>query len=311
MMAFNRVDRDEEERLMTILYVVGNGFDRHHKMATSYVDFGEFLSRNQREVRTLLDDYFPTYDEHFWHHFEEELAHFDVEMLVQNLEHFIVPYSADDWSDAYHHDYEYELDRVVEGLSEGLLSAFTEWVGQIALPSPYSLAVPQARIDPTARFINFNYTRTLQELYRVPDDRIWHIHGVAGGTEPLVLGHAWLPSTTETQYAQLDLERDDTRFIGGALIIDEYFKKTFKPTAKIIAENAARFASFHDVDDIRVLGHSLSDVDLPYLQAIASNVGPNAAWRISFRGEPTAVQQQFLKIASAKRATFWSSLPEV
>jgi hypothetical protein len=183
----------EEERSMTILYVIGNGFDRHHKMATSYVDFGEFLSCKHREVRRLVDNYFATYDEYFWHHFEEELAHFDVEMLVQDLEHFIVPYSADDWSDAYHHDYEYELDRAVEGLSKGLLTAFTDWVGQIALPD--GLAVPQARIDPAARFINFNYTRTLQELYRVPDDRVWHIHGVAGGTEPLVLGHAWLPST--------------------------------------------------------------------------------------------------------------------
>src|SRR5690606_9079464 len=38
-------------------------------------------------------------------------------------------------------------------------------------------AWPQA--TPGARFINFNYTDTLQRLFGMPDTQVWHIHGAA------------------------------------------------------------------------------------------------------------------------------------
>jgi len=47
-------------------------------------------------------------------------------------------------------------------------------------------------IDPTAFFLTFNYTPSLQELYGVPDRRILHIHGEANLPDSdLILGHAW------------------------------------------------------------------------------------------------------------------------
>jgi len=227
-----------------------------------------------------------------------------------NSEHLIVSYGAEEWSDSFHHDYAFELDRVVEALSEGLLGAFAEWINQIAVPAATSLTVPPARIDPSAHFINFNYTNTLQQLYDVPSAQVWHIHGAAAESAPLVLGHGWRPKPTETRVAHLDLEQEDTRVIEGAQIIDRYFERSFKPTAQIIADNAARFAALANVDDIRVLGHSLSDVDLPYLERIATSVRPTAKWRISCRGESTSLETQFAKFASPTRATF-CPLPEV
>jgi hypothetical protein len=67
-----------------------------------------------------------------------------------------------------------------------------------------------------------------------------------------------------------------TRVIEGAAIIDRYFEQSFKPTARIIADHANRFASLSDVDDVRVMGHSLSDVDLPYLAQVTAHVRPHA-----------------------------------
>ena len=289
---------------MTALYIIGNGFDRHHGMATDYRKFGDYLRKTDRELSGFLDEYLPVYEDDFWWHFEAHLASFDADTLIENSEQFIVPYSADDWSDAFHHDYAYELERVVGALSEGLLKAFSAWIKRVAIPSPASLTAPKARIDPSARFINFNYTETLQRLYSVPDPQIWHIHGTAAGDGKLILGHGWRPKAAETYSSRLDPERDDTRVLDGAEIIDRYFKSTFKPTEKIIAENAGRFAAIADVDDIRVLGHSLSDVDLPYLRTIAASVGRGAQWRISFHGDPASVQEQFGKFADPKDATF-------
>lgn len=290
---------------MTTLYVVGNGFDRHHGMATSYVDFGKFLSRHHQVIRDLLDRYFSTDEESFWHHFEEELASFDADGLIDDNSCFLSSYADENWSDSGHHDYEYELTRAVEGLSTGLLGAFTEWVQRICIPSRRDLGrAVLNRIDPTALFLNFNYTRTLQELYDVPDQRVWHIHGIVGQAEPLVLGHGWLPKADQTFSARLDPERDDVRVVDGARVVDDYFKRTFKPTDKIIAANLNAFTRLGDVDDIRVLGHSLADVDLPYLQRIASSVRTGTQWRIGYHRDQSDMRKQFPKIASAGRATY-------
>jgi len=93
-------------------------------------------------------------------------------------------------------------------------------------------------------------------------------------------------------------ERDDTRFIEGASIIDRYFELSFKPTERIIADNERRFAALSDVDDIRVLGHSLSDVDRPYLQKIAACVRPAVQWRVSCRNTSAALEDRFATFAS-------------
>jgi len=74
------------------LYIIGNGFDMHHGIKSSYWDFGK------------LTDFLPSY-------------------------------GADDWSDSGHHDYQYEVGRVVEALSRTLLSHFSDWIRQLAIPT--------------------------------------------------------------------------------------------------------------------------------------------------------------------------------
>lgn len=295
---------------MTVLYIVGNGFDRHHGMATRYQDFGRFLKQHNRRVSKLLDEYLPTHEgDDFWNHFEARLADFDAETLVENFEQFIVSYGADDWSDANHHDYGYEVDKVVSSLSEDLSEAFTQWVHQIEVPR-YLDARLKARVDPRCRFISFNYTDTLQRLYEVPDGRVWHIHGNARRNDRLILGHAWNRTGKEKWAAQYDPDRDDPRQLEGASIIDRYFAKTFKPTDTIIAENTENFAGLHDVTAVHVLGHSLADVDLPYLRKVAESIKPAAQWRISYYGTPDTAQIQSAKFVDSRRTSFWL-LPEV
>ncbi|URL59864.1 bacteriophage abortive infection AbiH family protein [Luteibacter flocculans] len=295
---------------MTLLYVIGNGFDLHHRMSSSYDHFREYLKRHHRDIYRLVEEYFPAFEDDFWSHFEERLADFNAETLVENSEHLVVSYGAKDWSDSYHHDYAYELEKVVEAISEGLLTAFTQWVRTIVIPPMSSLMVPRARIDPSARFINFNYTSTLQLLYGVPESQVWHIHGSATSSEPLVLGHAWKPWLNETWSARVDSEDTDTRVIDGARILDEYFQTSFKDTASIIASNTRRFAALADVSEIRVLGHSLGKVDQPYFAKIAACVPQNVRWRISYFDGLDDLKTNFEQFAPLNPATFLQ-LPEV
>ena len=41
-----------------------------------------------------------------------------------------------------------------------------------------------------ALFINFNYTKTLEDLYRIPEKQVFHLHGVIDGGK-FIFGHGF------------------------------------------------------------------------------------------------------------------------
>lgn len=94
-----------------ILYIIGNGFDLHHGISSSYTAFGKYLKHVDPGTHGQLERYFSVDDE-FWWQFEAQLQYLDTDLLLQDAEAFLPSYGAEDWSDAGHHDYEYELDRV-------------------------------------------------------------------------------------------------------------------------------------------------------------------------------------------------------
>jgi hypothetical protein len=74
---------------MNKLYIIGNGFDLHHGLLTSYSDFEQYLKVN--DVR-LLDNlnkyYFLNNSKSLWSHFEENLANLDKEGLLDYLNEY-------------------------------------------------------------------------------------------------------------------------------------------------------------------------------------------------------------------------------
>lgn len=64
--------------------------------------------------------------------------------------------------------------------------------------------------------------------------------------------------------------------------ISRYYSATFKGTSKIIEDNNNFFSRLTNIDEIYILGHSLSDVDLPYFKKLRESVDPNAKWTVSF-----------------------------
>src|SRR3954454_534840 len=95
------------------LFIIGNGFDLHHGIPSRYSDFGKYLASADPSILRLIREYLFV-DEDFWNCFETRLATFDSDNVIQYAEQFLVPYSADEWRDAYHHDFEYEIQQVVE-----------------------------------------------------------------------------------------------------------------------------------------------------------------------------------------------------
>lgn len=271
---------------MTKLFIIGNGFDIHHGIKSRYTDFAKWLETVDREVHGAVEEFLPTWVDaegnvqNAWSDLENNLEHFDTDQLLEYGKNFLPSYGADDWSEAGHHDFEFELDRVISALSVGLHRNFVRWLGTLFIPA--QTPFPVRTIDPRSKFFNFNYTPTIQTVYGATD--VLHIHGsLADATSQIVLGHGWTPGAEDRLEDRID-EDTDTRVAGGYRLIDDYFRKTFKPTSEIIQRNQAFFTGLGDVSEVFVFGHGLAEVDAPYFAEMLKNLPELASWTISYYG---------------------------
>jgi hypothetical protein len=266
------------------LYIIGNGFDIYHGINSRYSDFKHYIHNTEYSIYDLIEEYIPV--EENWSDLEAALADIDVDSVVENASDFLVSYGADDWSDAYHHDYQYEVNRIIEGLSGSLKTHFGEWIRQLEIPNIASLQVHPIHLNTDARYLTFNYTSSLTDIYGIPDSCILYIHGEAKKEEDLVLGHAWNPTEIPSLNNVPDPELMDTRVMEGNEIINSYFGHTFKNSKKIIEENANYFEGLSGLLNIYVLGHSLSHVDEAYFREIVANIDlTEVKWVVTYYGD--------------------------
>lgn len=273
------------------LYIIGNGFDIYHGISSRYSDFKNYLYLTDRPLHDLIEEFIPA--DEYWSDLEAALADIDIDHVVENASQLLVSYGADDWSDSYHHAYQYETRRIIEGLSITLKSRFGKWIRQLEIPNLDDLPVPQLRLQSVAQYLTFNYTSTLTDLYQIPSSRILHIHGEAKKEQELILGHAWNPIEIPLSNEVSDSESMDTRVMEGNEIINGYFGATFKDSKKIISENRMFFGWLTEVSKIVVLGHSLSQVDEIYFKEIAANIDINkVSWAVTYYGDDERERHQ-------------------
>lgn len=267
------------------LYVIGNGFDLWHGIPSSYAQFKEYVRQHDQELFAAVDNYLPADED--WSDLESALAELDVYSILDALSCFMTPYGADDWSEAGHHDFQYEVELVAQCLSSGLKARFSEWIRTLVIPTPSTATRCLKGIDADAAFLTFNYTSTLEDLYAVPDSHVLHIHGEARQLDgQLILGHAWNPEQRRSLNDRPDIEDIDTRLMEAHWILDEFFSQTFKPSEQLIREHKTFFNQLGAIETVHVLGHSLSDVDLAYIHALLSVPSVAAArWYVACRSE--------------------------
>lgn len=260
------------------LYIIGNGFDIYHGINSRYTDFKEYVQAIDYELFQTLQEYFNT--DELWSDFEETLAHIDTDMIIDDASNYLVSYSANDWSDADHHSYQFEIERALDLVTTKLKTHFTNWILQLKIPS-----IPQINIDSNSIFLNFNYTNTLEKIYKATPEKIFYIHNKAVDEDStLILGHSRQFNSGES-FSKFNDEDSDPRVAQGNDLIDDYFKKTYKDTDTIIQENLTFFNSLVDIYEVYVLGHSISPVDIKYFELVKESVNSKATWTISYYRE--------------------------
>lgn len=266
------------------LFVIGNGFDLHHRLLTSYGDFKEYLEGVDGTLVDELDSIlsekgFDPDDVEKWSRLEQFLAEFP-NMDFEQLEEKAFDGAEQDMDRAgYWHDPGYIAETESGKLCDLLIavkSNFKEWVDSICVDK---IQRDKSLIFPNdAYFLNFNYTKTLEQVYGISEERVLHIHN---GNDEYVLGHNQekeIPYPNEEnlipgENGNLVSGDNDSRDADVRRALNKAYLSVYnayyKNTSELLRKNAAWLKSVSDAHEIVFMGLSMGNEDFPYLDFIS------------------------------------------
>ena len=279
---------------MKSLYIIGNGFDCYaHDMKTKYTDFKEYLINRFPKYKSSLDGILETttmpdggevYDmdevtgsiirtiddcpNTGWGNLEECLGSEFISYIAYENEwaYQVVDFELDDneiFRSVYNNE---DVSNSIVGAYQILMKLFQDWVFNELAYIDYR-KIQKLKKKPSFRrsiFLSFNYTSTLEEIYKVSKADICHIHGDASDkTSQIYFGHG-----------------DDEEFKGFIqyIGIDDAFnmlkKSLRKNTRQAIEGNNEFFEKLSHINKIYSYGFSFSDVDMVYIEEICKYIEP-------------------------------------
>ena len=261
------------------LYVIGNGFDMMHGAKSSYYDFNKTIGRNS-QLRFCLEHFLDVED--LWADFEGALSKIRVDMMCSPyiIDMFLESMGAYD-EDAGAAEF-YGAAEMAAGpiitMNEELRKRFEAWIRRIETGTEDRPLAPLIKKD--GKFLSFNYTEFLEDLYGIEEQNICYIHGCRRKKkgfpgERLILGH--MPGASDSQYDFKDnyrgIPRKHTQLVYDAQQIalnhvvqaDEELTKNCQD---IISKHIDFFEGLFDLDYIITIGHSLYPVDWDYFEKI-------------------------------------------
>jgi hypothetical protein len=258
------------------LYIIGNGFDLHHSIKTSYSHFHLYIKSNYPNLIEFLDNYFDLQVDSLglWNQFEKDLGTFNSSLFWED--HCQIDLQDDDLQYSNFYGLEDELKEVSKDFLELLRSAFVEWITNTEI-----ISKPKIKLDKTANFLTFNYTRLLEDYYNISDQQILHLHGHIESDE-LIIGHN-IDLEVETE---LDKYGDSNRtMLSDSEAISKSIIYNFrKPVEKLIKAHQEFFNSVESFEIIYVFGHSLNEIDQPYFAEIIKKQKAKK-WKVSYHNE--------------------------
>lgn len=230
-----------------------------------------------------------------WWNFEEALAHLNRSFLLDSASIWL-PDNWDEDKNSYSELYYAEDHARNDGeiLWNDIVKAFRKWVYTIKWGKDCDSN--KLMLDTYARFITFNYTPFLETRYGIGREQIIYIHGkqTESKNSPII-GHRDVDTfdewykTAPKRYKKF-YQGDNSYLPEVSMMtegIENYFEVSKKPVSRIINQHKDFFLDLYDIDNIYVLGHSLNDVDMPYIQTIMSSMDypEECHWHISYFSE--------------------------
>lgn len=274
------------------LVIIGNGFDIMHGVKSSYWEFQKTIGKNN-PLRWEMETYLDTGD--LWSNLEDSLGRLNYSM-------FLNPYVIDMWLDVYGAydpdcqaaDFTAAVEEAIAptfNIPRELNSRFKKWVKILKVESddrPFSM------LHGGYKVLNFNYTEFIETLYGAKRENVCYIHGCrktekGKKSDEIILGHK--PGMEEEQWDKVELKpfkfkNPYKRYIMEAAMETAareaawYDESTTKKCGDIIKNHKDFFDGLSSIEEVFVIGHSLSEVDYPYFEKVRSRC--DAKWHIGY-----------------------------
>ena len=251
------------------LYIIGNGFDLHHGLNTSYSSFRDNCAKKSTILWGVLTEIYgdSVNEDMWWSDFEEMLA----KIHYLNLVHT-------------HNGDAMGAMKVQKLLNGTIPPFFGGWIRDLNHKTQIDESL---NINPRSLFFTFNYTLTLENVYHVKAENVWHIHGSIKDVDNIVVGH---DSDERKLFVEYIAYKDESESIRSD-IADNIIKMAANGAKNVnirIANHEAEFSSlYQNIKHIIVMGFSFNDIDKPYIEAIMNtntNVG-SVDWTIYYHSD--------------------------
>lgn len=285
------------------LFIIGNGFDKAHGLPTGYMDFRDYLEKEDYEYLAALESpygYVPEskrdhVEKYLWKEFENNLSDINEDEIVDMANSIDMGLEGGDvdiedtlnvyWEDRY-------------GYIQKLNDYILQWVKQI--DSNVCKKTTKIDTDNDDYFLSFNYTLLLEQVYDIDSSDVLHIHGSIEqrDMEP-VIGHGNSQKIYEAKVkaetaSENYWEKDSSIYKA----LSNYYERTMKDVQSFLSLNSYFFQRLAKVDCIYILGHSLGDVDMPYFKKIEDSVCRDAKWKVCYfdKDEEQTLKNKLIEI---------------
>lgn len=238
------------------LYIIGNGFDLHHGLKTSYLNFRDDYVKKKCSIlwNDLLDIYgsAPQNDNLWWKDFENMLGKVDYESLSQSRNGDALGFIK------------------VRNLMKGKLPPlFGSWIKTVDRQIVLNKIILMDEFDANALFFTFNYTLLLEKAYHVKEETVWHIHGTIKHPDDIVVGH----DADAGQLVKYTQEYNEDQLKISTSYADNINQEALNGAKKVRNRIYLQEDKFYQYSNIRhyvSMGFSFNDIDMPYIEKMWS-----------------------------------------
>lgn len=275
---------------MKNLYLIGNGFDLHHGMKSGYTHYMDYLKKEDAKLYNRIIELYPDADKwEWWSNFEDNLGYPDYQKFITDVE--LANEELDNDRAAYWDNQRGTTDvkDIMGGLLGDIKTSFHKWVSKKTGTPDEKRQLVLEKED--CLYINFNYTKTLEELYGI--NNVCHIHGVVSDAlkdERFILGHACTKQKTQENIVDWlgesyeDGLPSDMQIATRTEVVNQ-MDVMYKNTSAIIQKNKQLFEDMADVETVFIFGLSFGPVDMDYLKEVVMSVPKSAEYIISYYSE--------------------------
>lgn len=276
------------------LYICGNGLDIHHGLRTSYPYYRKWLIDNG--YKKIVDDYEGlNCSTDLWKDIEDSIGKEWQNMIYEKMYQYKTEGGCLD-EDELQYDIYYGYRFIFAFTGE----LFYKWLWSLDNTG----IRPDMGFENNSLYVNFNYTNTLEDVYHIAPELVFHIHGdmknikdedclsysyfsYRGDPELTLINkpdmdhYEWNSDIIRkeiqfggTSISLGDVERELSRWFPQNNESNENYQDLLELTSKVIKQPEANFRKLtefldsKDINEVIVVGLSIGNSDKEYFQKI-------------------------------------------